>query len=271
MFLIQLFERLIFIPCFKSEYRKGVYKKPGQNVILWFCENAAWWYCGDFSGMFPKKIKILSSDEIKALLRGAPFTIHALSEFEVLIFFLYTMSCFSSVGLRFLKCSKIGHTRRWGLLTREITSSKQSLAVWVSARTRATTMMRCWCRCRCRWQCFKCQSRCRSRCRSICRSPCPHFPQLLGMSEVWGIIWLNYHLPSSWSYPFNKDCLSLTVSTRTPPLPSTHPYLHFLPPLLLYLPVMHTLFGRLQVYVSVFMFPLSQLSTLRSASENQEF
>ena len=100
---------------------------------------------GDIVGIFPacfrKKIKILSSDEIKALLRGAPFTIHALSEFEVLIFFLYTMSCFSSVGLRFLKCSKIGHTRRWGLLTREITSSKQSLAVWVSARTRATTMM----------------------------------------------------------------------------------------------------------------------------------
>jgi len=38
------------------------------------------------------------------------------------------MSCFASVGLRILKCSKIGHARRWGSLTREITLNDKFLS-----------------------------------------------------------------------------------------------------------------------------------------------
>jgi len=37
------------------------------------------------------------------------------------LFFIDTLSCFASVGLRVWKCSKIGHARRIGNLTREIT------------------------------------------------------------------------------------------------------------------------------------------------------
>ena len=43
---------------------------------------------------------------------------------------------------------------------------------------------------------------------------------------------------------------------------TSHPHLHPFPPLLVYLHHMHTLLRRLQVYVSVFMFPLSHPSTL---------
>jgi len=62
---------------------------------------------GDIVGIFPacfrKKIKILSSDEIKALLRGAPFTIHAVSEFEVLIFIFVHNVVFFQCGFEILE------------------------------------------------------------------------------------------------------------------------------------------------------------------------
>jgi len=129
IFLIQLFENLIFIPCFRwiRAQERGL-QKTGTKcdpLILWKGDLIAWWYCGDFFGMFRKKIEILLIDVITALLRGAP---SAVSEFEVSSFFLDTVSCFASVGLRFLKCSKIGHTRRWGLLTREITLNYEILS-----------------------------------------------------------------------------------------------------------------------------------------------
>ena len=65
----------------------------------------------------PKKSKLfLKKDENRTILRGASSSSHAVSDFEVVFF--DTLSCFASVGLRVLECSK---TRRMGNFTREIT------------------------------------------------------------------------------------------------------------------------------------------------------
>jgi len=69
--------------------------------------------------MFRKKIETFPIDEIRTLLRCASSASHAVSDFEVFIFF-DTSSCLASVGLRVLKCSKIGHARRMGNFIREI-------------------------------------------------------------------------------------------------------------------------------------------------------
>ena len=81
--------------------------------------------------MIRKKIETFSINEIRTLLRGASSTSHAVSDFEVLIF-IDTLSCFASVGLRVLKCSKIGRARRMGNFTREITLNDEYLSQFLS-------------------------------------------------------------------------------------------------------------------------------------------
>jgi len=81
--------------------------------------------------MFRKKIETFSVDEIRTLLPGTSSTSHAVSDFEVLIVF-DTMSCFASVGLRVLRCSKIGHARRMGNYTRKITLNDEHLSQFLS-------------------------------------------------------------------------------------------------------------------------------------------
>jgi len=66
--------------------------------------------------MFIKKIKTFSIDVIRILLRGASSTSHAVSDFEVVIFFETV-----SVGLKVLKCWRFGHARMLGHSTHEIT------------------------------------------------------------------------------------------------------------------------------------------------------
>jgi len=80
--------------------------------------------------MFRQKIETFSIDEIRTLLRGTSLTSHAVSDFEV--FFFDTLSCFTSVGLRVLKCSKIGHARRMGNLNSEITLNDEYLSQFLS-------------------------------------------------------------------------------------------------------------------------------------------
>jgi hypothetical protein len=81
--------------------------------------------------MFHKKIETFSIDEIRTLFRCVSSTSHAVSDFEV--FFVFdTLSCFASVGLRIFKCSKIGHARRMGNFTREITLNDEYLSQFLS-------------------------------------------------------------------------------------------------------------------------------------------
>jgi len=49
-----------------------------------------------------KKIETFSIDEIRRLLRGASSTSHAVSDFEVLVFF-DTLSCFCQCGFEGLE------------------------------------------------------------------------------------------------------------------------------------------------------------------------
>ena len=81
--------------------------------------------------MLRKKTETFSVDEIRTLFRGAFSTNHAVSDFEVLIFF-DTSSCFASACLKALKCSKIGHARRMGNFTREITLNDEYLSQFLS-------------------------------------------------------------------------------------------------------------------------------------------
>jgi len=73
--------------------------------------------------MFCKKIETFSIDEITTLLRFASSKGYAVSDFEVFIF-LTPVRVFASMGLRVRKCSKIGHARRMGNFTHEITTDR---------------------------------------------------------------------------------------------------------------------------------------------------
>jgi len=83
--------------------------------------------------MIQNKIEAFSIDVIRTLLTGTSFTSHAVSEIEVLIFF-DTLSCFASVGFESLECSKIGHARRLGHFTREITLDDEYLSQFLPDR-----------------------------------------------------------------------------------------------------------------------------------------
>jgi len=79
------------------------------------------------------KIKTFSIDVIRILLRGASSTSHAVSDFEVVIFF-ETVSCFASDGLKVLKCWRFGHARRLGHSTHEFTLNDQCPSQFLQGR-----------------------------------------------------------------------------------------------------------------------------------------
>jgi len=76
--------------------------------------------------MFCIKIETLSTNVITTLLRGAPFTSHAVTEFEVLSFFGHNV-VFCQCGFESLEVLENFHARRWGSLTREITLNDEFL------------------------------------------------------------------------------------------------------------------------------------------------
>jgi len=117
------------------EHWKGFHQKSGQNYRLCFVEQGV--LTGKlaklrgFFQLVPQKIETFSIDEIRTLLRGASSSSRAVSDFKVFMLF-DTLSCFDILSMRDLKCSKIGHARRMGNFTSEITLNDEYLGPFLS-------------------------------------------------------------------------------------------------------------------------------------------
>jgi len=141
MHLLQLFESFILIPGFKwiRAHERGLSSTKNRKkmwsmgfLAIW---RVKWRYWGDFSGMFRKKSKLFLQMWSG---QGASSTHHAVSEFEVFLFFGHiVVSRFCQCGLESLEVldnwshSKVGsfnpwnHTEQW--LSQPIFAGPQSL------------------------------------------------------------------------------------------------------------------------------------------------